>query len=142
MIATSVLLVTGCSTCCKKADASAQPVTAACPGCTNHLSITLCPGCTNKLTLDLAACPGCTNKFNAGLGCTNNLNFSLCPGCTNKLSVAVCPGCTNKLSFDVAACPGCTNKFSPSVVYCFNNNMAADAAINRLVPDSFFNRNF
>ena len=62
MIATSVLLVTGCSTCCKKADASAQPVTAACPGCTNHLSVAACPGCTNKLTLDLAACPGCTNK--------------------------------------------------------------------------------
>ena len=91
MIATSVLLVTGCSTCCKKADASAQPVTAACPGCTNHLSVAACPGCTNKLTLDLAACPK---------DCTNKLDLALCPkDCTNKFS-AYLASCTNHLALN------------------------------------------
>ena len=114
MIATSVLLVTGCSTCCKKADASAQPVTAACPGCTNHLSVAACPGCTNKLTLDLAVCPkDCTNKL--------TLDLAACPkDCTNKLDLALCPkDCTNKFSAYLASC---TNHLA------LNYKMIADRA--------------
>ena len=68
LIATSVLLATGCSTCCKK-DSTKPMASAACPGCTNNLVISLCPGCTNKVTLNLAECTkgGCTNKFSPTL---------------------------------------------------------------------------
>ena len=86
VIATGVLLATGCSTCCKNGVCTKPTAAlsctnslgadlAACPGCTNKLSVAACPGCTNKLTLDLVVCPkDCTNKFSLNLvSCTNNL---------------------------------------------------------------------
>ena len=90
VIATGVLLTTGCSTCCKDGSC-AKPTASLCPGDGS--------GCTNKLILDLASCPGCPSG-------TNKLNLASCPGCTNKLALdfAACPkDCTNKLTLDLAA---------------------------------------
>jgi hypothetical protein len=110
MVLTGTLLMTGCSTCCKKDDSCTKP--AASLSCTNHVTFDLAEcakGCTNKLTLDLAECPkGCTNKFSTFSlnACTNQFNLLLteCPkGCTNKFSL-LSTGCTNNLVLD-----GCTS---------------------------------